>query len=412
MGSTVRRTFILLAIALVFGESYQREIEDANLQGLAGSSDAELIQQSNDFAIHLYKQVSAEARDGNVVVSPFSISACVSLAAMGAGGLTAEEMFGGLRYGKADQKQRVADFYGRLMRQLVNETSIAVANTLYVKEGYTVKRSFHEVATSSFQSEVHEINFAQNEAAAKTINDWVEKRTNNKIKNLIAPDMLDDFTRMVLVNAVYFKGKWTYRFNETNTRPMPFWVSETKSHDVPMMYAKGRFGYRNVEAKGFSVLELSYSGSDTKMLVLLPNERNGLAALEETLPSVNLVELLNRMGKGEVEVYLPKFKIEFSLDLKDVLTTLGMGRMFSNAAEFPDLLESNEPLKISKAVHKAFIEVNEEGTKAAAASGFSAKFRVAKAPTVIKFKADHPFIYALVSQDQGVYFIGRVSNPA
>ncbi|XP_050093560.1 antichymotrypsin-2-like isoform X1 [Anopheles aquasalis] len=412
MGSAIRRTFTLLAIVLVFGESYQREIEDVNLQGLTGSNDAELVRQSNDFAIHLYKQVSAETRDGNVVISPLSISACLSLAAMGAGGLTAEEMFGGLRYGKADQKQRVADWYGRLMRQLASDSSIAVANTLYVKEGYTVKRSFNDVATSSFQSEVHELNFAQNQAAAKTINDWVERKTNNKIKNLIAPDMLDDFTRMVLVNAVHFKGSWTYKFNETNTRPMPFWLSETKSNDVPMMYTKGGHSYRNMVEKGFSALALSYSGSDTSMLVLLPNERNGLAALEETLPSLNLVELLDQLGKGDVEVYLPKFKIEFSLELKDVLTTLGMGRMFSNAAEFPDLLESNEPVKISKAVHKAFIEVNEEGTKAAAATAFSVKFRVAKAPPVYKFKADHPFIYALLSQERGVYFIGKVINPA
>ncbi|XP_049544533.1 antichymotrypsin-2-like [Anopheles darlingi] len=412
MGSALRRTFTLLAIVLVFGESYQHEIEDDNLQGLAGSSDAELLQQSNDFAIHLYKQVSAQAGGGNVVISPFSIAASLSLVAMGAGGLTAEEMFGGLRYGKADRKEQVADWYGRLMRQLANDSSIAVANTLYVKEGYNVKRSFHDVATGSFQSEVHELNFAQNEAAAKTINNWVEKQTSNKIKDLIAPDMLDEFTRMVLVNAVHFKGTWKYQFNVTNTRPMPFWISDAKSQDIPMMYIKGRFGYKIIRDKGFSALQLSYSGSDTSMMVLLPNERNGLAALEEILPSLNLIELRKQLWRSEVEVYLPKFKIEFSLELEDVLKTLGMGRMFSNAAEFPDLLESNEPLKISKAIHKAFIEVNEEGTEAAAATAFSAKFRTAKAPSVIQFKADHPFIYALLSQDKGVYFLGKVTNPA
>ncbi|ETN65416.1 serine protease inhibitor 4, serpin-4 [Anopheles darlingi] len=311
---------------------------------------------------------------------------------MGAGGLTAEEMFGGLRYGKADRKEQVADWYGRLMRQLANDSSIAVANTLYVKEGYNVKRSFHDVATGSFQSEVHELNFAQNEAAAKAINNWVEKKTSNKIKDLIAPDMLDEFTRMVLVNAVHFKGTWKYQFNATNTRPMPFWLSDAKSQDIPMMYIKGRFGYKIIRDKGFSALQLSYSGSDTSMMVLLPNERNGLAALEEILPSLNLIELRKQLWRSEVE--------------------LGMGRMFSNAAEFPDLLESNEPLKISKAIHKAFIEVNEEGTEAAAATAFSAKFRTAKAPSVMQFKADHPFIYALLSQDKGVYFLGKVTNPA
>uniref|UniRef100_A0A2M3YW91 Putative serine proteinase inhibitor n=1 Tax=Anopheles nuneztovari TaxID=30067 RepID=A0A2M3YW91_9DIPT len=408
MGSAVRRTFTLLAIVLVFGESYQCENGYRNLPGITGFTDAELVRQSNDFAIQLYKQVSLETRDGNVVISPLSISACLSLAAMGAGGLTAEEMFGGLRYGKADQKQRVADWYRRLMKQLANDSSIAIANTLYVKEEYNVKRSFHNVATSSFQSEVHELNFAQSEAAAKTINDWVERKTNNKIKNLIAPNMLDDHTRMMLVNAIHFKGYWMNPFEET--RPMRFWLSETESHDVPIMYVEDKFVYRNFTEKGFSALELSYDGSDTKMLVLLPNKRNRLSALEETLPSLNLVELHNHMMKTKVAVYLPKFKIDFSLDLKKVLTTLGMGRMFSNEAEFPDLLESNERLKISKAIHKAFIEVNEEGSEAAAAAAMEGIEASYIYPSL--FIADHPFIYALLSGDGAVYFIGKVTNPA
>ncbi|XP_050093561.1 antichymotrypsin-2-like isoform X2 [Anopheles aquasalis] len=408
MGSALRSTFTLLAIVLVFGKSYQCENGERNLLGITGFTDAELVRQSNDFAIHLYKQVSAETRDGNVVISPLSISACLSLAAMGAGGLTAEEMFGGLRYGKADQKQRVADWYGRLMRQLASDSSIAVANTLYVKEGYTVKRSFNDVATNSFQSEVHELNFAQNEAAAKTINDWVERKTNNKIKDLILPNMLDDQTFLMLVNAVHFKGYWINPFEAPT--PMQFWLSETESHDVPIMYVEDKFAYENFSDKGFSALELSYDGSDTTMLVLLPNERNGLAALEETLSSLNLVELRNQLMKTKVALYLPKFKIDFSLDLKKVLSTLGMGRMFSNAAEFPDLLESNESLKITTAVHKAFIEVNEEGTEAAAAAAMEGIEASCIYPSL--FLADHPFIYALLSGDGAIYFIGKVTNPA
>ncbi|XP_050093563.1 antichymotrypsin-2-like [Anopheles aquasalis] len=408
MGSTLRRTINLLTIVLVLRESYQREIGDRNLPRMARLSDAELVRQSNDFAIQLYKQVSAETRNGNVVISPLSISACLSLAAMGAGGLTAEEMFGGLRYGKADQKQRVADWYRRLMRQLASDSSIAVANTLYVKEGYTVKRSFNEVATNSFQSEVHELNFAQNEAAAKTINDWVERKTNNKIKDLIAPDMLDDFTRMVLVNAVHFKGSWKYQFDMHNTRSMRFWLSETGSHDVPMMFIKEDFVYKNFWEEGFSALELSYSGSTTTMLVLLPNRREGLGALEEMLPSLNLVELRNKMTKEELVVYLPKFKIGFSLELEDVLTTLGMSRMFSDAAEFPDLLESDEHLKVSNVIHKAYIEVNEEGTEAAAATAMQ-YYRISGSSM---FAANHPFIYALLSEDGLVQLIGKVTNPA
>ncbi|ETN66729.1 serine protease inhibitor 4, serpin-4 [Anopheles darlingi] len=414
MGSALRITFQLLTIVLVFGHTHQREIRNRNSHSTTDLADAKFVLQSNDFAIQLYKQVSAQASDGNVVFSPFSISACLSLAAMGAGGVTADEMFGGLRYGKADQKQQVAEWYGRLMDRLANDKSIAVANKLYVKEGFNVKRSFQEVATASFQSEVQELNFAQNKIAAKTINDWVERKTNNKIKDLITPNSLNDLTRMVLVNAVHFKGTWRYQFKTTDTHPMRFWSSDTQSREVPMMYIQEDFAYKNFETEGFSALELTYSGGQMTMLVLLPNKRNGLAALEESLPSLNLVELSKQMKISDVKVYLPKFKIDFSLNLNGVLTKLGMRRMFSDAAEFPDLLESDESLKVSKAIHKAFIEVNEEGTEAAAATGIfmvPLSYPPPTPPPTMEFKADHPFIYSLMSQDKGVYFIGKVTNP-
>ncbi|XP_049546262.1 antichymotrypsin-2-like isoform X2 [Anopheles darlingi] len=408
-----RQVLKLVAIALSFVRTYQLEIAAENSITMADSSiDAQFVQQSNDFAVQLYKQVSAKNAGQNVVISPLSISGCLSLAAMGAGGLTAEELFGGLRYGKADRKQQVAESYGRLMQRLATDKTIAMANKLYVKEGYQVKSSFNEVASGSFQSEAQALNFTQNVEAAKTINDWVEGKTNKKIQDLIAPDMLDDLTRMVLVNAVYFKGTWAYQFDPARTRPMPFWISATESRDVPMMNIKKHFAYNNFEDKGFSALELTYNGSGVTMLVLLPNERDGLAALEEKLPSLNLAEITSQLHKQEVEVFLPKFKIEFSLDLNDDLTELGMGRMFSDAAEFPDLLEGNEPLKVSKVVHKAFIEVNEEGTEAAAATGMAIMAMCLIISEPLVFKADHPFLYALLSPEKSAYFLGKMSNKA
>ncbi|XP_050092124.1 serine protease inhibitor 42Dd-like isoform X1 [Anopheles aquasalis] len=398
-------SFVLVALSFV--QTYQPEIAEDNFLTMAATIDAQFVQQSNDFAVQLYKQVSAKNAGQNVVISPLSISGCLSLAAMGAGGLTAEELFAGLRYGKADQRQQVAESYGRLMQRLASDKTLAMANKLFVKEGYKVKSSFNEVATGSFQSEAQALNFAQNVESAKTINDWVEGKTNNKIKDLIAPDMLDDLTRMVLVNAVYFKGTWTYQFDPARTRPMPFWISATESLDVPMMNIKKHFGYNNFEDKGFSALELTYNGSDVTMLVLLPNERDGLAALEEKLPSLNLAEITSQLYKQEVEVFLPKFKIEFSLDLNDDLTELGMGRMFTDSAEFPELLEGNEPLKVSKVVHKAFIEVNEEGTEAAAATGMIMMLRCL--PMHPYFTADHPFVYFLRHQQQ-IYFAGRMAK--
>uniref|UniRef100_A0A182WMG0 Serpin domain-containing protein n=1 Tax=Anopheles minimus TaxID=112268 RepID=A0A182WMG0_9DIPT len=368
--------------------------------------DAQFVEQSNRFATKLFRQISAKTQE-NVVVSPFSISMCLTLAALGAGGLTAEEMYSVLEYGTPKEKQTVANNYSRLMARIATDSTVNVANKVYVMERYAVKSTFNEIATASFRSEAEPVNFADGAAAAKKINGWVEEKTNSKIKDLISPDALDELSRMVLVNAVHFKGTWTYQFDPTLTRPFPFWLNDTESREVPMMNIKKHFAYNNFEQHGFAALELTYSGSDMTMMILLPHERTGLAALEEKLPSLNLAELATQMHKQEVEVFLPKFKIEFTRDLNDDLTELGMGRMFSDSAEFPDLLEQNEPLKVSKVVHKAFIEVNEEGTEAAAATGMIMASFCLIISEPVKFVADHPFIYALMSRERSVFFIGK-----
>ncbi|XP_053674893.1 leukocyte elastase inhibitor-like [Anopheles nili] len=366
---------------------------------------SQFVQQSNKFAISLYQLVSAANPEGNVVISPFSIGACLSLAAMGAGGPTADEMFSALQFDSSKERQTVADNFRALTSRLMSDNTLTVANKIYVMKNYAVKGSFNAVASESFRSEAEEVDFGQNVAAAKTINGWVEQKTQNKIKDLISPDALDELSRIVLVNAVHFKGTWTYQFDASLTRPFPFWLNETESRDVPMMNIKKHFAYNNFEEDGFSALELTYSGSDMTMLILLPNERTGLAALEAKLPNLNLSELTTKMHKQEVEVFLPKFKIDFSRELNEDLKKLGMERMFSDAAEFPDLLEQNEPLKVSKVVHKAFIEVNEEGTEAAAATGMIMMMRCM--PMHPYFTVDHPFLYMLRHQHH-VYFIGRM----
>ncbi|XP_050092378.1 serine protease inhibitor 3/4-like isoform X3 [Anopheles aquasalis] len=285
---------------------------------------------------------------------------------MGADGETADEIFRVLRYGKADRRQQVAESYGQLMKLLESDKSISVANKVYVKAGYEVKPSFNEVAINSFRSEAEEINFTDNKAAAQTINDWVESKTNQKIKNVISPSVLDSLTGMVLINVVNFMGKWKYQFPFTETCLMPFWITATESREIAMMSIKKFFDYKNFADKGFSALELPYSGNGSSMLVLLPNDRIGLAALEEQLSSLDLAEVISQMGTVEVQVFLPKFKFEFSLDVQAELNALGMKRMFSDSARFPDLLDANETLKVSRVAHKAFIEVDEKGTKAAA----------------------------------------------
>ncbi|XP_065079926.1 serine protease inhibitor 42Dd-like isoform X2 [Ochlerotatus camptorhynchus] len=372
------------------------------------TADAQFVRKTNDFALELYKQVISNEKK-NVVISPFSISTCLSFAAMGAGGLTAEEMFKVLKYDPA-QKSSIAESYGNVMTNLDGNKSLRIANKMYIMENYSVKFNFHEIAKKSFRSEAENVNFQDNTAAAKKINTWVEQKTNDKIKDLISPDSLDEYTRLVLVNAIHFKGTWTHQFNPESTRPMPFWISGTESVDVPMMNTKKHFKHGVFDDLGLAALELTYSDSDVSMLILLPHERDGLTKLEENLQNIDIPEMLTKMHSQEVEVFLPKFKIEFDLDLKDTLEKLGMGTMFSDRADFSELLEQNEPLKVSKVVHKAFIEVNEEGAEAAAATGMIMMAMCLIIP--VEFIANHQFYFALLNRKEKlVVFNGRIQNP-
>lgn len=376
---------------------------------MATEIDAQFASKTNDFALELYKQVASTDKK-NVIISPLSISTCLSLAACGAAGQTAEEMFSVLKYDGAAQKQSVTEQYGRVLAGLNANPTLNIANKVYVMNSYTVKASFGEVAQKSFYSEAESVNFADNEGAAKTINGWVEQKTNDKIKDLISSDSLSQDTRMVLVNAIHFKGTWKHQFDKQQTMPMPFWISATESIDVPTMNIKKHFNYGVFEDLNASALELTYSDGDLSMLIILPNERDGLSKLEEKLQSVNIADLTSKMYSQEVEVALPKFKIEFDLDLKETLEKLGMGTMFTDKADFSDLLEQPDPLYVSKVVHKAFIEVNEEGTEAAAATGMIMMARCFIPPC--RFAVEHPFYFALVDRKLNlVAFNGRIQDP-
>lgn len=395
----VSRAFLIASFA------FQLVVSTYQYSKMTSTVDAQFVRKTNDFALELYKEVISNEK-GNVVISPFSISTCLSFAAMGAGGLTADEMFSVLKYDPA-QKSSVAESFGNVMSNLDDNKSLKIANKMYIMEKYSVKSNFHDIAKKSFRSETESINFVQNTAAAEKINAWVEQKTNNKIKDLISPDTLNDYTRLVLVNAIHFKGTWTNQFNKDSTSPMPFWISETESVDVPMMRTKAHFKHGVFDDLGLAALELTYSDSDVNMLILLPHEREGLAKLEENLQNIDIPDMITKMYSQEVEVFMPKFKIEFDLDLKDTLEKLGMGTMFSDNADFSEMLEQNEPLKVSNVVHKAFIEVNEEGAEAAAATGMIMMTRC----MIIHpyFTVDHPFLYILKQNDQMI-FVGRMNK--
>ncbi|XP_018579751.1 serine protease inhibitor 3/4 isoform X4 [Anoplophora glabripennis] len=355
-------------------------------------------------------------KPGNVFFSPISIHAILSLVYQGSRGRTQEAFTKALN---VPDVRVAAKGYKDVMSRLnsVKDVTLLIANKVFLQESYKLQQDFSTVAVQQFSSEVELLNFKQPKVAASSINTWVENKTNNKIRDLINPEDLDDNTVLVLVNAIYFKGKWALPFDVHNTRTEKFYLNDVDTVDVQMMHIKKKFFYKEDANLNAKVLELPYSNKNISLIVILPNERNGIADLEQKLASTDIMKITENMHKPEVEVALPKFKIEQTIDLQDSLTELGLGVIFDQEnAELTGIIETKEQLYVSKAVQKAFIEVNEEGAEAAAATGmvFSFLSMSLMPPPVEKFIADHPFFIILrSSQDDttNVLFGGRVSKP-
>lgn len=254
----------------------------------------------------------------NIILSPLSIQTAVSLAMMGAKGKTAEEMATVMKF-KPDSHESVANNFQTLMSTIKESKVMKIANKIYVQENYPVKAEFNEIATKKFGSEAQNLNFGQSVESAKVINGWVEDKTNNKIKDLIDASALTVDTRMVLVNAIYFKGFWEKKFKTEQTLPGPFWTSETESVQVDMMHTKARFNYGVFDNLDATAIEMGFNDTDITMLIILPNKKEGLSDLESKLHTIDLSAMTSVMYSQEVIVTLPKFKIEYEISLNDVL---------------------------------------------------------------------------------------------
>jgi serpin B len=243
-----------------------------------------------------------------------------------------------------------------------------VANRLWGQAGYNFLPEYLRVTEEQYGAGLGQVDFIrQTEAARKTINTWVEEQTKEKIQNLIPEGVLNELTRLVLTNAIYFKGDWASQFDKEATEEAPFHLTEEKTVDVPLMFQREEFRYGAVE--GLQVLELPYVGDELSMLILLPEAVDGLAALEKELTPENLETWTKALRKQKVEVFLPRFRMTSEFNLTDVLQSMGMASAFDpDQADFSGMIGRRE-LFISAVVHKAFVDVNEEGTEAAAATG-------------------------------------------
>jgi len=257
------------------------------------------------------------------------------------------------------------------------------------------------------------MDFADGEGCRKIINSWIEAQTKKKITEVIPSGVLTEMTRLVLVNAVYFKGLWDKQFDAANTRVETFHLNSKESKEVPMMHKKAKFGYMQSEELDADILRMDYRGQNISMFVILPHDIDGISELEKRLTGFDLSTLSTQLHQREVEVSMPKFKLEETTDLNDILKQLGMEHMFTaHEADFSGI-SGRRDLYVSSVLQKAFVEVNEEGSEAAAATvGVMRLKRSLMAQETYRFIANHPFIFVIHERRTGLtLFIGRCMTP-
>lgn len=371
-----------------------------------------LVDGNNQFALDLYQCRAVQSKtDDNIFFSPYSISSALAMTYGGARGETAEQLAKVAHFTLGQDRLHPA--FGALTAHLQGDGKerpfhLYVANRLWGQKGFPFQSKFIELTQKSYRAGFQEIDFVNDaDGARKQINRWVEEQTKDKIKELFRSGEVTSATRLALVNAIYFKGTWETPFPKESTKEADFAVTPNDKVKVAMMAHKDE--HFNFHAAGdFDCLELPYKGIKLSMVVVLPKKKGGLAELEKKLTAAALAKALANLQLHKGSVALPRFRMVTHFSLVDDLTALGMPLAFGGSADFSGI--SDKRVHVGAAVHEAFIDVDEKGTEAAAATGLL--MLVGRAPT-FAFRADHPFLFLIRDIESGsVLFLGRVSDPS
>jgi serine protease inhibitor len=379
----------------------------ATLAGPAAAEPSPVVRGNTAFALDLYGKLSTA--EGNLFLSPYSISMALAMTSGGARGQTLAQMEKTLRFPGQDQLHPAM----AALRKQINAPGergyqLNTANALWGRKGHPFATDYLALVTRYYGAGFQRVDFASNpEKARQTINRWVEKETKDRIKDLLKKGMIDSDTTLVLTNAIYFKGDWATQFKKDRTRKGLFSTPKEKVM-VPFMNQTEKFGYR--ETPALQILEMPYKGKDLAMVVLLPRRADGLAALEKDLSPAKLETWMGKLPGRKVRVSFPRFKMTREFSLKKELSELGMPLAFSASADFSGMSEEDRSLYISAVVHKAFVAVDEKGTEAAAATGVAIK--PTSAEILPNFRADHPFLFLIRDRrSDSILFLGRVVHP-
>ncbi|XP_012872065.1 PREDICTED: leukocyte elastase inhibitor-like [Dipodomys ordii] len=377
----------------------------------------QLSTANTHFTLDLFLALSENNPTGNIFISPFSISSALAMVLLGCRGNTAAQL------SKTFHFNEVEDIHSRFqdLNAAINKHGspyiLKVANRLYGEKTYSFLPEFLASTQKMYGAELASVDFQHgSEESRKAINEWVKGQTEGKIPDLLASGMVDTMTKLVLVNAIYFKGKWQEKFMKEDTTDAPFRLNKKDTKTVKMMYQEKKFPFGYIQDLKCRVLELPYQGEELSMVILLPDdiedESTGLRKIEKqfTLEKLREWTKLVKLKKPEVKVKLPRFKLEETYVLNSDLARLGVEDLFISSKADLSGMSGGRDLFISNIVHKSFVEVNEEGTEAAAATGVVATFF--SRPHIVDFTADHPFLFFIWhNPTDNILFLGRYSSP-
>ncbi|XP_005234044.2 ovalbumin-related protein X-like [Falco peregrinus] len=379
-----------------------------------------------EFCFDVFKELKVHHANDNILYSPLSIIAALAMVYLGARGNTEYQMekvlhfdkiagLGGTIQTKCGKSVNIHILFKELLSDITAPKasySLHIANRLYAEKTCSILPIYLKCVKKLYRAGLELVNFkTASDQSRQLINSWVENHTNGRIQDFLKPGSVDLDTMLVLVNAIYFKGIWKAAFKEDNTREFPFSVTKQESRPVQMMSQNSTFKVAAVAAEKVKILELPYAGGELSMLVLLPDDISGLEQLENKISFDKLVEWTspNVMEKKRVKVYLPRMKIEEKYNLTSVLTALGMTDLFSPSANLSGI-SSAESLKVSEAVHEAYMEVSEEGTETAGSEGVMGD--IEQSSESEEFRADHPFLFLIKhNPTNSILFFGRYCSP-
>jgi len=411
----------IVVSATAFIAFFQLQSYPSNISDEMTREDEDLIpvgtnsyhDEINSFSFDFFKELYV-ANEGNIFISPYSIFTALSMTYEGARKETANEMRDVLN---VEQDNESFHLYMKNIYEVLNKKyadyNISTANALWVQENFDLLEEYLTIIRDYYSGEATEVDYSNPAEAVASINQWVEEQTNNLIKDLISEDVIDPFTALILTNAIYFKGVWEIQFDPVNTTNRTFDVSSDISVEAPTMNLVGTDDYfYYTENKDVQVLELPYTGDDISMVIVLPKD-NDLSTVIDAINSNKYSEWMESLTEENVDIYLPIFEVEASYSLKEYLIDLGMAQSFTSAADFSGITGVKD-LFISEVIHKAFIDVNEEGTEAAAATAVIMKLTSngGEGSTRNMFDCDHPFMYIIRHKEtETILFMGTISNP-